>query len=114
MLAHEHKLLQIARVLSSMPEPARLLMILEILPSGYVVIPRQPSADIQEAFQATARRLHEGLKARLAFEPATLPSCWRAMVESAERDIEHAMESDIELNGHNVTVSSMCARNGRA
>ena len=73
-----------------MPEAARLLVVLEILPGGFVLAPRQPSPGIQEAFHATAKRLHEGLKAKLAFESSVLPPCWHAMIERAEREIEIA------------------------
>jgi hypothetical protein len=90
MSSNEHKLIYLAQALAAMPEPARLLVVRGILPSGYVVVPRQPSAAIQEKFYATARRLHEGLKAKLAFESSALVPCWHAMMERAEREVARA------------------------
>jgi hypothetical protein len=92
MSATEHKLIHIAHVLASMPERARLVLVQEILPSGYVLAPRQPSAAVQEAFYATARRLHEGLKTKLVFESSALVPCWHAMMERAEREVARATE----------------------
>jgi hypothetical protein len=88
MSSTEHKLIHIAQVLASMPEAARLLVVLEILPSSFVLAPRQVSPGIQDAFHTTAKRLHEGLKTKLAFESSVLPPCWRAMIERAEREVE--------------------------
>ena len=90
MSSNDHKLIHLAQALAAMPEPARLLVVRGILPSGYVVVPRQPSAAIQEAFYATARRMHEGLKAKLAFEASALIPCWHAMMERAEREVARA------------------------
>ena len=90
----EHKLIQIAHVLASMPERARLVVVREILPSGYVLAPQQPSSAVQEAFHATAKRLHDGLKEKLAFESSALVPCWHAMMEKAEREVARASESD--------------------
>src|SRR5262249_29987383 len=90
MSSNEHKLIHLAQALAAMPEPARLLIVQGILPSSYVVVPRQPSAAIQENFHATARRLHDGLKAKLAFEASALVPCWHAMVERAEREVARA------------------------
>jgi hypothetical protein len=87
MTAKQHKLIDIAQVLASMPEPARLRVVQEILPSAYAIVPRESSAGIHEAFHATARKHHQGLKTRLAFETSALPLCWRAMVERAEQDV---------------------------
>jgi hypothetical protein len=94
MSANEHKLIHIAHVLASMPERARLVLVQEILPSGYVLAPRQPSAAVQEAFCATARRLHEGLKTKLVFESSALVPCWHAMMERAEREVARATERE--------------------
>jgi threonine dehydrogenase-like Zn-dependent dehydrogenase len=90
MSSNDHKLIHLAQVLAAMPEPARLLVVRRILPSGYVVVPRQPGVAIQEAFHATARRMHEGLKAKLVFEASTLVPCWHAMMERAEREVARA------------------------
>ncbi len=92
MSVTEHKLIRIAHVLASMPERARLVLVQELLPSGYVLTPRQPSAAVQEAFAATARRLHDGLKTKLAFEASALVPCWHAMLERAEREVARATE----------------------
>src|ERR1043166_1218055 len=99
MSSNELKLIHLAQALSAMPEPARLLVVRGILPSGYVVVPRQPSAAIQGAFHATARRLHDGLKAKLAFESSALLPCWRTMRERAEREVarEHARDVIVPL-----------------
>ena len=90
----EHKLIQIAHVLASMPERARLVVVREILPSGYVLAPEQPSPAVQEAFHATAKRLHEGLKAKLIFDASALVPCWHAMMERAEREVTRASERE--------------------
>jgi hypothetical protein len=90
MSSNEHKLIHLAQALAAMPEPARLVVVRGILPSGYVVVPRQPGAAVQEAFHVTARRLHEGLKAKLAFESTALVPCWHAMMERAEREVARA------------------------
>jgi hypothetical protein len=90
----EHKLIQIAHVLASMPERARLVVAREILPSGYVLAPQQPSRAVQEAFHATAKRLHEGLKAKLTFDASALVPCWHAMMEKAGREVARASESE--------------------
>jgi hypothetical protein len=90
MSGNDHKLIQLAQALAAMPEPARLVVVRGILPSGYMLVPRQPSAAIVEAFLATARRLHEGLKAKLAFESSALVPCWHAMMERAEREVARA------------------------
>lgn len=94
MSCHEHKLIHIAQVLASMPDPARLVVVREILPDDYVLAPRQPSARVQEAFHTTAKRLHEGLKAKLAFDSSALVPCWHAMMERAEREVARASESE--------------------
>ena len=90
MSSNDHKLIHLAQALAAMPEPARLLVVRGILPSGYVVVPRQPGVAIQEAFHATARRMHEGLKAKLAFEASALVPCWHAMMERSEREVARA------------------------
>jgi hypothetical protein len=90
MSGNDHRLIQLAQALAAMPEPARLVVVRGILPSGYMLVPRQPSAAIVEAFHATARRLHEGLKAKLAFESSALVPCWHAMMERAEREVARA------------------------
>ena len=94
MSCNEHKLIQIAHALASMPEQARLVVVQELLPSGYVLAPRQPSAAVQEAFYVTARRLHAGLKSKLAFESSALVPCWQAMMERAEREVARATERE--------------------
>jgi hypothetical protein len=94
MFPGEHKLIHIAHVLAAMPEPARLIAAREILPSGYVIVPRQASTAVHEVFHATAKRLHEGLKTELAFESSVLPPCWRAMVECAENEVDQIFNSD--------------------
>jgi hypothetical protein len=90
MSSNDHRLIYLAQALAAMPEPARLLVVRGILPSGYVVVPRQPSVAIQEAFHATARRMHEGLKTKLAFEASALVPCWHAMMERGEREVARA------------------------
>jgi hypothetical protein len=90
MSSNDHKLIYLAQALAAMPEPARLVVVRRILPSSYVVVPRQPGVAIQEAFHATARRMHDGLKAKLAFEASTLVPCWHAMMERAEREVARA------------------------
>jgi hypothetical protein len=87
MLDLELKIVQILQVLASMPAEARLLAVRRILPDGYAVVPQQCSPDMQDAFAATALRFHEGLKAKLEFTATALPSCWRAMLVRAERQI---------------------------
>jgi hypothetical protein len=94
MSCYEHKLIQIAHVLASMPERARLVVVREILPSGYVLAPQQPSPAVQEAFHATAKRLHDGLKTKLLFDSSALVPCWHAMMDKAEREVARASESD--------------------
>jgi hypothetical protein len=94
MSGNEHKLIQIAHVLASMPERARLVVVREILPSGYVLAPQQPSPAVQEAFHATAKRLHDGLKTKLIFDSSALVPCWHAMMDKAEREVARASESD--------------------
>jgi hypothetical protein len=90
MSSNDHRIIQVAQALAAMPEPARLVVVRGILPSGYVIVPRQPSGTTQEAFHATARRLHAGLKAKLAFEASALVPCWHAMMERAEREVARA------------------------
>ena len=94
MSSIEHKLIQIAHVLASMPERARLVVVRKILPSGYVLAPRQPSPAVQEAFHTAAKRVHEALKEKLAFESSALVPCWHAMMKRAEREVARAIEHD--------------------
>jgi hypothetical protein len=49
---------------------------------------------VQQAFATTARRLHDGLKAKLAFEASALVPCWHAMLERAEREVARATERE--------------------
>jgi hypothetical protein len=88
MLDLELKIVQIVQVLASMPVKARLLAVRRILPDGYAVVPQRCSPDMQDAFAATAQRFHGGLKTKLAFAATALPSCWRAMLVRAERQLD--------------------------
>jgi hypothetical protein len=88
MLDLEFKIVQILQVLTSMPMEARLLAARRLLPAGYAVVPQQCDPDMQDAFVTTAQRFHDGLKTKLEFIATALPSCWRAMLDRAEHEID--------------------------
>jgi hypothetical protein len=75
--------LRIVGVLAALPEDARVELAREILPPAYAVVPRIASASVAQAFQATAMRIHKGLRSDFRFNPVAIGPCWNAMVSVA-------------------------------
>jgi hypothetical protein len=80
------KAIRIAAVLSALSDDFKVVLARKLLPTSYTVVRRRCCPELEQAFEATAKRIHGGLKRNFRFDNIAISHCWQAMVSEASRD----------------------------